>query len=74
METLYQAKSTENYRVVEMPCIPLLHTLGVYQGAIVEKVTNYPMGGPTLLLIDSREVAVGKKFAQKITVEGVSGT
>lgn len=74
MSSLYQVQCASRYKVTEMPTIPLLHTLGVYQGAIVEKVATYSLGGPVLLMIDSREVAVRKKFAREILVEEVKGS
>lgn len=69
MTSLYQATNQSSYSIAEMPDIPLLHTLGVFPGAIVTKITTYSLGGPVLLLIDSREVAVGKSFALEIMVE-----
>ncbi len=69
MSSLYSAEKTKEYQILEMPNIPLLHTLGLFQGAIVKKITTYSFGGPVLLMVDSREVAVGKNFATKIMVE-----
>lgn len=71
MDSLYSVESSKNYQIIKMPKIPLLESLGVYQGAVVEKNASYPFGGPVLLLIESREVAVGKKVATQIFVEGV---
>lgn len=73
MSSLYQASNHSHYKILEMPNIPLLHTLGVFQGATVEKISTYALGGPVLLMIDSREVAVGKHFALEIEVEEVKG-
>lgn len=69
MNSLYSAKDDLQYKITEMPEIPLLHTLGVFTGGIVKKMNTYALGGPVLLLIDRREVAVGKEFALKIMVE-----
>lgn len=70
MSSLYGAECSKNYRISKMPQIPLLESLGVYQGGVVGKIATYPFGGPVLLLIDHREVAVGKKVAKQIQVEG----
>ncbi len=71
MDSLYTAIEHKKYHVKELPEIPLLQSLGVFQGAIIEKTHTYGFGGPVLLMIDNREVAVGKNYAKEIKVEEV---
>ncbi len=68
---LYEANNNK-YLVTELPEIDLLNSLGVFEGAVINKVSTYKMGGPVLILIDSREVAIGKDTAILIKVEEVS--
>lgn len=71
MIDLYSAEN-KKYEVKEVPEIDLLKSLGVFDGAIITKKTTYNMGGPVLILIDSREVAIGKDTAILINVEEVN--
>lgn len=68
---LYTSKNDELYLVTELPENPLLVSLGVFKGAKIFKKTTYGGGGPALLVINSREVAVGKDLAIKILVEKI---
>lgn len=68
MGNLYQAENGKQYQIDELTDNKLLHSLGIYQGAYVEKINTFAMGGPVLLMVDQREVAVGKTYALTITV------
>ncbi len=66
---LYNSNNDEWYQVIDIPDMALLNTLGVFVGAKILKKFTYKMGGPVLILINSREVAIGKDLALKIQVE-----
>ncbi len=68
---LYEAENDKEYMVVDTPDYNLIKTLGVFNGATVKKKLTYKLGGPVLLDIDGREVAIGKDFALLIKVSEV---
>lgn len=46
-----------------------LNQYGLFVGDIVKVVRVAPMGGPILVEVNGREVALGRTLAKKITVE-----
>lgn len=48
-----------------------LSQLGIRLGSMVRVDRFAPFGGPVMICVDSREVALGKKLARKIEVENV---
>ncbi len=55
----------------KVPSIPLLESLGVFEGAKIFKKSTFKQGGPVLVVIGSREVAIGKDYASLIEVTSV---
>lgn len=74
MSNLYNVKVGEYYRVKSAPEAPMINTLGIYVGGMLMKKTTYSFGGPVLVDINGREVAIGKEIASQITVESCGGT
>ncbi len=72
MNNLYEADINKIYEVKNIPNVDLLNSLGVFQGAKITKKATYNMGGPVLILIANREVAIGKDTAILIEVEEVN--
>lgn len=68
---LYTVESNKTYTIVETPDNNLINTLGVFVNATVEKKLTYGLGGPVLLDVDGREVAIGKDLALLIKVSEV---
>lgn len=68
---LYTSPNEQTYQVTTVPDMALLNTLGVFVGSKIVKKTTYKMGGPVLVLVGSREVAIGKDLAVQIQVEVV---
>lgn len=66
--SLYTAPNNVEYLVKSVPDISLLHTLGIYEGSKITKKLSYGGGGPVLLVIDGREVAIGKAIGKEIIV------
>ncbi|NLW17777.1 MAG: ferrous iron transport protein A [Firmicutes bacterium] len=68
---LYGACVGKQYTVEEVPATALLSCLGICPKSVVRKKYCYRMGGPVLLQVGSREVAVGKDIASQIIVREV---
>ncbi|OON99547.1 MAG: hypothetical protein ATN35_12050 [Epulopiscium sp. Nele67-Bin004] len=69
MEVLYNSTNNQSYSVVKTPNIPLLNVLGIFEGSQIFKKNTYKHGGPALVLVGNREVAVGKDIAELIEVK-----
>lgn len=50
-----------------------LESLGVRPGKIVRKVSSQLMGGPVTVIVDGRQVAMGRGIASRVQVEIVTG-
>lgn len=73
MSILYETANQKSYLIIKAPDLPLLSSLGIYEGSVVEKCNTYKHGGPVLLMIEKREVAVGRDIAMQIEVEDYKG-
>lgn len=71
IKNLYDVEVNNSYTVVEVPDNDLIKTLGVFEGSQVFKKLVYGLGGPVLLDIDGRDVAIGKDFSVLIKVSEV---
>ncbi len=69
MKNLHESPDDAIYGVRGTPDIPLLHALGIFDGAKIIKKTTYPGSGPSLIEVDGREIAIGMEYATEITVE-----
>ncbi len=69
MNILYDAKNNTEYIITKTPENTLLTTLGVFVESKIKKLVTYKFGGPVLILVDAREVAIGKDIAKLIEVE-----
>ncbi|MFI3201020.1 MAG: FeoA family protein [Eubacteriales bacterium] len=73
MNTLYTSDNEQTYMVTATPNLPILYSLGIFEGSFLTKKNTYKGGGPALVLVESREVAVGKDIALHIQVERIGG-
>ncbi len=48
-----------------------LRQLGIMPGDIARVIRQAPLGGPFLIEISGREIALGQSIAEKITVEEI---
>ena len=46
-----------------------LNQYGLYQGDLMRVVRIAPLGGPILIEVNGREIALGREIAEKILVE-----
>ncbi|HHW06809.1 MAG TPA: ferrous iron transport protein A [Clostridia bacterium] len=67
--SVYHAPNNKNYVVRDVPNISLLKSLGIRKNSQVYKKRTYRLGGPVLLVVDAREIALGKDIAEQIIVE-----
>lgn len=68
---LYTSQINKKYLINEMPDNNLIKSLGVFNGSVILKKATYKHGGPVLLDVDGREVAIGKDIAINIKVSEV---
>jgi len=71
LSNLYTVCEGKCYEVEQVPPAPLLSCLGICPKSVVQKKYRYSLGGPVLLQVGSREVAVGKDIASRILVREV---
>ncbi len=57
--------------IKQLPKIPLLHSLGIFEGLSTVVNSKMPFGGPIIITVGKRQVALGKEVAEKIMVEEV---
>lgn len=68
-DSVYLAESHKEYIVEKLPTVGLLPCLGIYPKSRVKKSYRYRFGGPVVLTVGNREVAVGKDIASHIIVK-----
>ncbi len=71
MSYLYKFENNKNCCVTSVPNIPLLSSLGIFEGANLFKKRTFKCGGPVLVVIGTREVAIGKDYAKLIEVKEI---
>ncbi len=57
------------FSVVDASLIAKLNQYGLYQGDSLCVVRVAPLGGPLLVQVNGREIALGRDIAEKIIVE-----
>ena len=68
---LSKVESNKVYKIISIPDVDMLESIGIRAGDTVIKKLTYPLGGPTIVEIDNREVAIGNKVAIRVAVEEV---
>lgn len=68
--SIYYARDNSQYVITSTPDLGILKSLGIIKNASVQKVFTHKLGGPVLLRVGSREIAIGKDIAEKIMVGG----
>ena len=66
---LYTVPDNRDYTVSSVPDVKILNSLGIFPGAVVRKKKRYGLGGPVLINLATRELALGKDVATAILVE-----
>ena len=70
-EKLNSAQTGEYYIITSAPEITLLRSLGVRMGDVVYKKYNFIFKGPTLIQVDTREVALSDDIASQICIRKI---
>lgn len=70
--SLTKCKKSGQYKVVSLPDIYLLKVLGIRKGTNFTIQSKQPLGGPIVVKIGSRSIAIAKNVANEIVVEEVA--
>lgn len=68
---LYQGKKDYYYVIKEVPDFGLLNILGIREGIKIYIETKQPLGGPVVIKVGNRSIAVAKTIAKQMYVEEV---
>ncbi len=70
--SLYKLKCSNSCTIEKVPTGGLLNSLGVREGLSVLIKSKQPFGGPVVIQIGSRCIAIAKDLAENIMVKEVS--
>ncbi|WP_026895269.1 FeoA family protein [Clostridiisalibacter paucivorans] len=68
---LSRCKNIRRYRIKSLPKMHLLKVLGVREGIDLTFQSKQPLGGPIVVKVGSRSIAIAKDIAKDIVVEEV---
>ena len=66
---LYQGKKDYYYVIKELPDLQLLNILGVRKGIKIHIETKQPLGGPVVIKVGNRNIAIAKTIAKQMHIE-----
>lgn len=69
--SLYKINSAKRYIIEKIPQIKLLSFLGLREGLTVSVKTIQPFGGPIVIQVGNRCIAISKEIAEQIDVKEV---
>lgn len=67
--SLYHGKKDRRYLIQKLPSFELLNILGIREGIEVYMETKQPLGGPVVIRVGNRSIAVAKTIAKQVQVE-----
>ncbi|AFS77430.1 FeoA family protein [Gottschalkia acidurici 9a] len=67
--TLYELDKSRKCILAKTPGNSLLNSIGVREGKKVSMVTKQPLGGPIVVQVDKRNIAISKDIACQIEIE-----
>ena len=70
--SLYTLKKNFDFVIEKMPKNELLQSMGVREGLQMKVLTRQPFGGPIIVKLRNRNIAIDKNIAELITVKGVN--
>lgn len=70
--SLYTLAKAHRCVIEKLPEITMLNSLGLREGISVTVKSKQPLGGPIVIQIGNRCIAVAKDVAEKIVVKEVS--
>ncbi len=69
---LYAGKKHQKYILNDCPNDQLLFAMGIRNGLTVSVVAKQPIGGPIIIRVKNREIAIDKALACHITAKAVA--
>ena len=69
---LTNCKKTYNYKIENLPDLHLLRVLGLRKGTDFMVQSKQPLGGPIVVKVGNRSIAIAKDVAREIVVQEVS--
>ena len=66
---LYTVKRNQRVRLLSMPEDQQLTQIGLRQGMTLTVISRHPLGGPIVVRIEQRDIAIDKVLACAIDVE-----
>lgn len=69
---LYTLNKKQKCIIDDMPNVGLLQDLGLRKGMTVSVLTRHPFGGPIVVKINNRSIAIDKNVAEQIVTRLVS--
>ncbi len=66
---LYETTDGIKYMVKSVPENELLRFIGVRKASIVQVLTKQPFGGPIVVKLKNRNIAIDKMLAEKMEME-----
>lgn len=70
--SLYQLNKNCRCKIEKIPSIHLLKSLGVREGLTVSIMSKQPLGGPIIIQMGKRSLAIAKNVAEQIFVGEVN--
>ncbi|NLJ58983.1 MAG: ferrous iron transport protein A [Tissierellia bacterium] len=67
--TLYNLNKEDRCTIISIPNVMLLESLGIRKGLSIKIKNKQPLGGPIILQLGTRSIAIGKAIAKQILVE-----
>lgn len=66
---LYTVKKNQRVRLLSMPDDQQLTQIGLRQGMTFTVISRHPLGGPIVIRVEQRDIAIDKHLACAIDVE-----
>ncbi|WP_026478885.1 FeoA family protein [Alkaliphilus transvaalensis] len=70
--SIYQLKRKNSCTIEKLPQIGLLKSLGLREGMIVNIMSKQPFGGPIVVQMGKRSIAIARNIAEQIQVREVN--
>lgn len=69
--SLYKIKKATNCIIESVPTQKILEALGIRKGVNIRVLVRQPFGGPVVVRLGQRDIAISSEYAKQITVKEV---
>jgi ferrous iron transport protein A len=69
--SLYKIKKATNCIIESVPAQKILESLGIRKGVNIRVLVRQPFGGPVVVRVGQRDIAISHEYAKQITVKEV---